>query len=811
MRWFGWGLFVAILAVSSWYLVNLTNTFISDTQVDTTNPYPDVDSARRNAYLLEKSEWLSFDLEANSDRLRINTTAAVNDTLPEEADIRYSIEYKVTDSKGNELSSGLHWLKTKASSQVEVPDGQIIPRYFFSEKKYKAGIIQPLYLRTEDWPAARQLFIRFSESESALLGVAVTVAQRLPKSKGEISILWRRMGEAKRQQIAAQHHIYPHFLLTESEIEAILSHDWKQVGPSGVDKLDFRSIGLFTVGEHSPSIKLISQNKAGLFVDAGRNLTVPIHKDGLVTLEFKEEDGNAIDASVLVRWHPYEAGIPEDYHLSLQDGQNVWSANLKAGLLEIVSTTYLNITPLVTPDEETTAHPKHYRRPILLTPELPLSYSINHLSNQLTPIRVALRSMQIDNFGHSIPDSRVDATWQSGDQISTSIHYPDYAPSLYDRQMLQESSGWVSKPQMYYFINSRDVDSVTFTSNSPVLIQVSTRLEKLPLTRSIPIHQRGWFDPKNYQNLWYPVRPTEYRQRLYGGATLPIHSQHKPVISDSDDFTDLSVVTQYHPIEESALALRIMSPLSDESKLTQISSFRRYRKLTNDSKIVELESDSEISSISPAIIFRKGAESPFQVQVNIDGTTILNRWVMGASGKLSLPSLSPGRKQITINSVSGDWYINHVDVGTPSLVEYQCYLLGKDQPLSFMVQKDFPQLLVNLQLFVAMSENRRSVIELELHHTLPVGEFSAYSVPIRRWQIDPPHYGQAAGFALNKEAMEVNSGTRFVYLLNEDLPQGQYLIKVRLLSGAPGFLRLTGQEKHPETEVNIYREELYGY
>ncbi|UZE94848.1 hypothetical protein [Alkalimarinus alittae] len=859
-------------------------------------PYPNAVTERNDVYLLSNtkagsltadtdipSSTLSFKIDQRIERLQVSTIALfpIPDNNPEafnqkNVDImrqqkqypRYSIEYTLLDEHNNHLSQNTYWFNAKPSRWVHQHENQqdvnlkedriahsdnendLVPEIFLSDSSVHAGTRQTIFLRMSHWPTARRLKIRLQHQPAEIAGASIYVRQNFSRSQEEATTLWRKLSESKRTRLTEGVNMYPHYIWTSAEIDALLSNYWQHLGPDGVVDVDFTTLGLYRVTDAQPAT--VADNSSPslpastLVVSKGQNLTFPIHSTGEVQLTYSPLNPNINNQDITLTFHNLDAPTPTIVKQAINPTVSTWQGTIPKGLLEISADQALEIEFQKMPDEESEHHKKHFKRYFLVGPNQPLTYPIEHWQGQATPVQIKTRAI-INPSGLSTDiNTTTTANWltDKNTAVNSNSHETplshrlslDYQPSRYERlaggQLTMneaEFTNRVSVEKSAYYLAPSSIHTLQITSTSPVLVDVSTRPFKLPLLRNIPDHNRSWFDDESYIPTWFNLRPNDYHTLISQDQSVMLRTQHRPLIDREASLNEQFTSEQIPPDQAQSNLNQILVPESSDEKLSTASPVRRYRQLSpastqlNQPKKLNFSNTSSHRTLSPSLVYTSENGNPRKIDIALDNQVIHSQWITGKWGKITLPQITKGLRSLAIRGSTEQWFTNQVDfkIGERYLIQKDAYSLTKQQ-MTYTINKTTADTLLNFTYYRETTNNaiEDTLIEVRLLNTKPNDSAekklsNSMTIPIRHWRLAPSSgsgsESKEHGLMLNRGDRKTDTGSHFVYRLGDDLPVGQYQVQFSLLEGSEGYFNVSRLTPIEGVEIDYFRESNDAY
>jgi hypothetical protein len=870
MRILGRSLLLLFLILLIWLAYGIWSQVFQNDHLDLATPYPNAVTERNDVYLLSTAKTpsspatLIFNLDQRIERLQIAAIPLfpLSDSHPERfnpANVealrqnkntpKYAIEYSLFDDNNTLLSHETYWFNAKPTPWAQQPDQTLVPELFVSDANYYAGTRQSIYLRMENWPSARKLELRMHHQPNEIDGASVYVRQHFNRDKEEITALWRKLSDNKRTRYTQNVHMYPHYIWSSNEIDSLLSNYWQQQGPEGIVGKDFTTMGLYRVVSTQPAESLAgtnpSQPTSSLIVSENKNLTFPIHTAGEVKLSFRPLQTDAIGKTLTLTLHPFDSSPAIIIQQLISQAAASWTGILPKGLLELSADPVLEIELQQTPDELTASHTQHLSRYYWITADKPLTYPIEHWRGQKTPIKIELRAIISQPGLVTAKDAIVNANWITTKKGSIDVRFRhrlnlDYQTSSYEHFSNSKIIGTdgkiadsLSEEKSAYYLAAENINQLQITSTSPVLVKVSSRPFELPLVRTVPTHNRGWFDEEDYLPTWFPLRPEQHHILVNQGDSAMIRTQHRPLVDRYAALDEEFIGEQIPPNQAQANLNQILLPVNNEEQLIASSSARRYRQLNSNNTLLKgpmnlnFINDNNRHTLSPSLIFQSNKSAAREVTIKLDNQDIHSQWISGHWGKVTLPKISKGSRTLDINNTNETWLVNHVDYVKDAdyLLLKEAFSLNKRSTITYTIKKESSETLLNFTYYQELANKavqgvlaEDTVIEVKLLNikqssaaNVSADMSSSMTIPIRHWRLLPDSSSSEQGLMLNRGNRKTNSGTHFVYSLGDDLPAGKYQIQFSLIEGSEGYLNVSRLTPKPGTEIDYFRESIHAY
>jgi hypothetical protein len=438
----------------------------------------------------------------------------------------------------------------------------------------------------------------------------------------------------------------------------------------------------------------------------------------------------------------------------------------------------------------------------------PATYRISHARGGLTPFRAGFRK-QLLRF------QSMDATFyytlldDNGNALKKEKISLNLAPSLYDRFVENGIPMILSDPVFFYFKLSSKVAYIQFSSLSPLLVNAHNRPPRMvKLTRVPEDYYPGTDVETKPQVTWFPLSPLKVTGGLAPQESIVIRTQPRPPEINPDLFAGNFKWESFEP-ENNKKGHYLLVPSEKKSYQRDASLVSNFKAMAlNRSIKVNFKAPGQLRAMRPRLIFyQKNGSQPFNIKVTMDGRAHYEEALMGRTGTLTLPPVSPGSHVMTINtSASIKPFVNLIrsrDAGyhlrfahplTPGgmTLDYTKVSSG-DETLSLALF--FPRINAQrLQLSIAIEDHSRG----------NDGPFKNLTLLKRRYSVRSDDNGPV--YVLNAYPPTLGSWQQCFVPLRSDLKPGRYTIRIVLEKGPEGYLvpyRVT-PGNHPQRK--LFRE-----
>jgi hypothetical protein len=213
------------------------------------------------------------------------------------------------------------------------------------------------------------------------------------------------------------------------------------------------------------------------------------------------------------------------------------------------------------------------------------------------------------------------------------------------------------------------------------------------------------------------------------------------------------------------------------------------------------------STVEPTLLVLRESSAPSAVRVAVDGVIIHSSVIAVRRASIRLPPLPTGTHTVTVTAAQpGRWLISNAGADENSFIRRLAYLLDQ-QPLEFIYAKTTAgeeTLTGVLHGPFGATERSRLRVQVEIDHAALLGPVNRLTV--REWRYDlMPDHRQAIP-VLDTPNEQVDLGQRFFLPLGDDLPPGDYRIRLQLEQGS-GYLNFYRVIPGLPALLELFREE----
>lgn len=798
------------------------------------------------AYVLHTGQWLELPLTGIGNAVRVVTNASVPAALlartAPETEWPYVLEYELEDRAGNAIKQGTyhHFTKVTALESADA-DGDIQTVYsaYFLESGFQPTDARAMALNFPSNAGIERMRLRVAEKDAELTDVVARVYMRARVSEYRIATSWKRIREDKRA-LMARGNIYPQDLLDMTEIETLLRNVWQPLGPVGVAGEDYVRRDIYSIEESEAGEQESAFiPPAGVFVPEGRRGVVPIpegnHRLRIVFSGMNHPD-YGVPALVAISWCGLAASERRQWEMAWPQTDSaqeaVWTDIVEGGLIEVSpsaaadangGTVAIAVRAFLVEDSgerEITPEPT-YLRAFLAEPGDSAEFPVHHAAGAATPFRLDLRRIlsaeQPDSGPATVTLSFLDATMQT---VATRALVLDQPPSPYDSLSGASESADVSEPSRNYFLLPPETALLRIETSCPVLAAAYTRPPKTAHESRVPEDYYAFDEDNRRVPVWFPLLPDSFAALLMQNRTRVLSLQYRPPEEEPDV---LAGAYEWEALEPEGVwgTRRILAPRGPDMPAREEAAPSTFVEIpVGEECAVDISAPAGLRSVAPSLAYVCGPSIRGAMTVRCDGAVIAQTDLLDASGKIQLPAIAPGRRRFAINigddtAGASRAFLNYARI--PSVAAPAVYLERWTIPiataaLTFSCEKAPGKEILSLDLFRPFDAREQSVVRVTIAGAAPsgLGPFPALSLTNRRYRVRPPTPDSEPLFVLDVPGAFVAPPERLFVVLDEDLPEGRYMIEVAVEEGPPGYILLSRTTPGAPPKRSFYIEERNG-
>jgi len=740
------------------------------------------------AYLVDKEHWLEFVITGKGDRIKILSNAGIDSaTPPQENKIwAYALEYQLLSEQGELIEQRVYHHRSKLSQYLDPSKSDAaFNRYFYLDSEITPINVASLIINTTGNEPPLRLRLRLSQAAPDISDVAVRVYQPNPIPSDRIGIAWVRLSSAQKTRVARS-IIYEPEQLRAHEISNLLNNRYSPTGPIGVLNEDYHVRTLYSLAldedeervEHGHSIL-----PAGIYADQWLRGVMPIPQGGArVSLNITPTQALASAQTLTLRWYGQGPHQRSTEQVTLTAEGITISRQYDGGLIEFIAPHPIVVQPRrLDSDEQDILQTGQYYLRGYTSGQHQLEYRIDHTDSRATPFRVDLRAFtqlpsgvpqqQAQHVNYHLVDKQGNIIKQG--QLSIK---PE--PSRYDRFAGNQSELKISEPSRYFFTLPAHVARVRFSSSSAALITAYSRPAGMPRTQRLPEDRYANTSPGSRIPAWFLLKPSQQAKLIADAHSALLIVQTRPPEDDAQLLAGQYDWQNFQP-QGDWLGRFILQPRDAKASVREEARSSVFRPLTTGQRQhLDLFSLAGIQEVKPRLVFIREQNTPFHVEVRLDGQLLLSQDLAGSLGEIALPPIAVGRHQLQINSnAQGRWLINYAGGAEESYLKRLAYRLPAEG-LSFDYDKTEAEAILSAQLFLPHGQTQRSLIQVRVEKLKPagIGPFNDWSFTHRINDILPTASTKLA--VLNSQHEQVSDGQRFFIPLGSDLAAGRYRVHI---------------------------------
>ena len=764
-------------------------------------------AAPNTVYVLDQERWVEFPIPSQGNLLKVVSNANLDSqsVAQTDTDWSYALRYQLADGLGRVLKDAVYHHRTAVSWYRPPGAKQPLTAAFYPAGQPVPADGRLLMINFGETAGAMRLRLRLASRAVGINSVVVRVYAREHLFEPPDAHRWQRT--IRRQQEAlAQASVYGLELLRESEQVNLLRLRWNPVGPLGIEGRDYHSQRLYSALDVEAEPLRAPIPPAGLYVDRDLHGTLPIPEPAeRITLEFLEpaqtppatgSKGTAIAATAEVEllWQGPRPTQRATYRVPLSGSSStLWSEKLGGGLLEVVAPRPLIVkaTRHQAGGEALDLLPEPlYLRLYRLEPDQPLEFAITHVGGQPTFWRVDLRLATPDpaptaTVRYEFLDAR-GGVLRQGTLALTGV------ASLYDSLIGGNTPiERVSEAASYGFALPATVVRVRLTAASPVLANAYTRPPDLRRNVRVPEdYQPADRAKARGQPVWFPVLPLAAQAWMLEGRTALLSLQTRPPQRDPEVLAGRYDWQDYYPNGDWR-GRYLLNPRDPQAPLREEALGAVFQPLAAGVPVrVDLRGPPGRLMVDASLLVLRDSDQPDPVRISVDGQPVYAGVLTLRRGELRLPPLPVGPRTIRVETAQpARWFINYTAGPAGSLVRRLAYRLDQ-QALEFVYAKTSAGVeVLSGVLQRPAGDNRRARLRVtvEMPGSAILGPFSHPTV--REWLYDIQFDTDSPVPVLGTPSEQVGLGQRFFLPLGDDVPPGNYRVRI-WLEESSGYLAL---------------------
>lgn len=773
-------------------------------------------------YLLDRSSWTSFDIDAPDGQVRILSNAFLpaeqtqrgHKIAPEE--LAYGIEYQVLGSAGAVLRQATQFLRSSVpyvrtqDRQPFSPAANLLPPHAAPATGSQLSVLDLQGLSGD----ADRLRLRWVKTDELTQGVSVRVHTHGRIAADKAGTEWLRLSRRQKEALA-EPLLYPAELLDPADHAMLIQGHWFPVGPEGFEGSGYTSARLALHNGEDLQRWRDAALPWGVFADAQRSAVLAFAPpSGRIRVDVLPIEGSfgASPVALQLHWYRPEPGYAE--------AQTVWVSGERGRVFRQQASGWLRVTadrPIVLravdvdSNQNLTPEPG-YLRTYRLQANVALDYPVVHVADEPTPLRIELR-----NSGTLPAPLRAQAlvarySLLDADQqlVAVGELRGHAGVSAYDSIDGNPLETWVSEAVTRYLLTDSRVTTLRLESATPLLVAVSTRPLNLPHVTQVPDDYYPWLNPDFDQPLWFVARPG--RNRTEGLASQPyvlLRRQAPPPERDPAILAGDYQWQQHQPIQTGSAGYFFSPRPGGLPVRPQARSSVFYQLAANRVQSLRVLPHPNGAGIRPELYFQL-PPSAQRLRLALNDQPILNDWPLAGQGIVRLPVLAPGAHQLQATAPDqGRYLLNWVAPLGTAYTRSFAHRLGAGQSLRYNLAATTTDRQLSVRVFLPAATPEADLQVELLGPPRPLNQaFSGLSIDRRRYRVralEPqvlPSYGAAGAFV---EAARVflpikrdRSGAAVSLELSLAGPEQAY---VAVLELSPGLVETVQSSKERADET----------
>ena len=755
-------------------------------------------------YVLGTANELQFDLPPKSLAVRIvsnpNIEALEHSQVGEGA--RYRLGYQVDDHSSRLLLSGDYNKPISATRfRGQESTGEPLPsRSFYLDDTITPLDAQMMRLKLTGFDSEpSRLRLRLLEAPPITTDVVVRVFALLPTPEHQQRFQWQRLNSREKAR-RSQANVYPFRLLTSTEVRDLVEKVWTPLAPLGIEGEDYSSRDLYLrlqAGERVREEPILPQ---GLVVDTfSRGVFWVPRGTTRLRIEPLVPDPDQRDDTVRFWWQDSVTGQTKQLarpwapHIDLDLGAGLLELNTPVPSLvrayEVVGEAEREVEP-------TLGLVRYYTTTATETVE----YDVEHVGSAKTPFRLDLRVLADGRWDDPGRTPSVGVRYEARNSreavVAKGVIDHPVQFSRYDHTRTVSGLQAASERSSSFLALPPGVTRLSFRADSgTVLIAGFNRPPDLPRAQRIPEETTERAPQDLLPAVWFAVRPRDSERLRDDDRSFPVYVQQRPAERDPDILAGDYFWEDFQP-EDTWRGRYLLvprdgtpePPVTRERGLATI-----YHPVAPDRDVtVTFASRFLAPMVEPTLLYFRDHEAPDDIEVQIDGTTVVARSVGNRSGELVLPSVSPGQHVLRIRSDPRTaWFVNHDLRDEKESYIRRLAIRLPNETFTVSVEKStHEEEVLSFRLFLPGRGTGRTRVRVRLVNPSreAIEPLAGWTFADRVYDLRPAVAGMVR--VLDTPGETVDLGQRFFFVLGRDLPPGRYQLEVSPDANTNGYLTL---------------------
>lgn len=808
-------IFFLVIFLSLPFLKLKGQAWVKHYQTESTRMLSDQASSHL-VYSIKPKQWLTFNLVEGTQQLKIISNAHIRKpkVLTLDDNWMYTLRYQLLNSDGDVITDKLYHQRSRLTSYRD-EYGDMFFGSFYSGHSLTPLDGRLIKFSMNTIAQATTIRISFIQQNHEVEETSIRLYIPAKVSEHRLATMWLRMSD-KHKETIAKHSVYPATLLSETEKINLLKHQWKPVGPVGVEGRDYTARTLYILKEIESEKLEETVLAAGLQIDSEHLGIISIpEQGGQLSLQLTAFDGSALTSPVDVQLNWFGRTREQRWQRQIQGSADHVLPSprypVQGGLLQIKTDQPVLVQAFLHTDDqqslEITPKPLHITSYQAIHG---IDYQVLHENNQPTAIRIDIR--QVLGKTSSAEKTELEYQWFNPQQqlVNSGFLSISSTPSVFDRLTGDLRNFSLSDPIRYYLTIPDNVSRLRLISKrDDLLVNTYNQPYQYKKIQRVPENSYILLDKKYWYPTWFVLRPTDEKNILKQQWAVRIAAQYRPPEDDPMLLADQYIWEDYRPLE----------PTNAHYILTKMSYGKEYRDEALSSVFCQLQPNQvnpiglknygDLPRLSPELIYIRPRKSAFDFSVLIGQKQHLSMSTMGQQGSFRLSNLTHGPHNFTIQTQdNGKWLMNMINhCQSEAFLKRRVFELN-NQTLTFIYNnQQMTDQTFSAQFYTAYGNDKRSVIQvsIEAMQQQPMSTIKKNWTFTRR-SYDIRAIKGAPSVVLNKHGYNLNSGERFFIPFKQDMPKGQYQIKMTLMQGAPGYVALSQLKPGIFEQRRFYRE-----
>lgn len=835
MTWFSKLLMIATILIAGYWLSQSVLLHSGLEKVGIEIP-SEVELDISRGYVIPMQRQLNYTLSQSPEKIWISSSAVLGGTDNKTANYPYSLTILVYDKNDEILYRNEFHHQSSASKLVELSvNSQLVPEAFLADTEQKLSAPQNVHFQLP--PGATRMEISQQVRSPQISDVVLRAYQFVQRSSRVEAIdLWQRLSQKQRRKLTENFPFEAPFL-TNQEKSNLAEFRWQPLVPQGDENEDYKSLLMYRVNNQFIATKKHLLSQYDHHADAYKRVSFPIEVAGRYRLEGQHEF-TARDLTVNMQWFNLNDSWMKAEKFAFSDTKFSQEIDLKPGLVTFTTSipTSINLFAINGLVEE---H-DHFSSGIVLLPGQELIYRVEHPVSgaetldtkqdatqiPVTPMQIQARAFAEQDLSTG-PDARLTIVSKSnlsgGESVSTDHLNVEYLPDENSQLANEEFFNWLGVSQKLYLQLRQPTDTLSITSNQPVLVTVYTRLGQMPAIRVLPEEKRDWFDYPSGVPDWFSVRPENWEDLVNMGAIRLVKHYHRSLLQDQippdPDETYQSLLEDFQTLQ--LLDIMVENPFVGQTSKVEENVALNFAPVNFDEmefNVEEVNANGATANASMSIegpsrplqrrwLFVKDTEEPQEISWTKNGALQSNFWVAGKWGILDENSLFIGPddlvkfSSLTNPSSQISWWQNGIPREQAIWQQRRAALLSETNKISLRNHKTQEEEMLSVVVYSTTTEPVKLKATFTGYQRNP-HVTDSFTITDRQYQIQPRE--AYSGFQL-AGSRRIAGRQSFSIFLGKDILPGDMQIEIEHLQGDDVFISVVKRVFKPKPIIQRFR------